>query len=57
MTELVRIAEPTEEMVQRSKTVANSGIDVAAEQVGGTPTDGVRIDGYYRCDPVCCLCC
>ena len=39
MAEFVRIAEPTEETVQRSKKVANSGIDVAADQVGGTPTD------------------
>lgn len=39
MTELVRIAEPTKKTVQRSKTVADSGIDVAAEQAGGTPTD------------------
>ncbi len=40
MAEFVRIAEPTEETVERSKTVADSGIDVAADQVGGTPTDG-----------------
>ena len=40
MTELVRIAEPTEETVQRSKTVAGCGIDVAAEQMGGTLGDG-----------------
>ena len=40
MTELVRIAEPTEETVERSKTVADSGIDVAAEQAGGTLGDG-----------------
>jgi len=40
MTDLVRIAEPTKETVERSKTVADNGIDVAADQVGGTPTDG-----------------
>lgn len=40
MTTVVRIAEPTEEVVERSKTVADSGIDVAAEQIGATPTDG-----------------
>jgi len=40
MTAIVRIAEATEETVQRSKTVADSGIDVAAEQIGGTLGDG-----------------
>ncbi len=40
MTVLVRIADPTEETVERSKAVADSGIDVAAEQSGGTLTDG-----------------
>lgn len=40
MTVLVRIAEPTEHAVDRSKKVANCGIDAAAKRVDGTPTDG-----------------
>jgi len=40
MTEIVRIVDPTEDAVERSKMVSDSGIDVAAKRVGGTPTDG-----------------
>ncbi|MFD1640743.1 GNAT family N-acetyltransferase [Halohasta litorea] len=40
MTVLVRIADPTANAVERSKTVADSGIDAAAKRVDGTPTDG-----------------
>ena len=40
MTEIVRIVEPTAAAVDRAQTVADSGIDVAATRVGGTPTDG-----------------
>lgn len=40
MTDIVRIVEPTAAAVDRSKTVADGGIDAAAARVGGTPTDG-----------------
>jgi len=40
MTVLVRIADPTAEAVERSKIVAESGIDTAAKRVDSTPTDG-----------------
>jgi len=40
MTVLVRIPAPTASAVERSKTVADSGIDAAAHRVDGTPTDG-----------------
>lgn len=40
MTELVRIAAPAADAVDRAKTAADSGIDAAANRVGGTPTDG-----------------
>jgi len=40
MSVLVRIAAPTADVVERSKTVADSGIDAAANRVDGTSTDG-----------------
>lgn len=40
MREIVRIAHPTAAAVERSKSVADSGIEAAATQVDGTPTDG-----------------
>ncbi len=40
MAEIVRIADPTADAVERSQMVADSGIDVAANRVDGTPTDG-----------------
>ena len=40
MTEIVRIAHPPSAAVDRSTTVADSGIAEAATQVDGTPTDG-----------------
>jgi len=40
MTEIVRIAQPMSDAVERSKAVADSGIDEAANQLDGTPADG-----------------
>lgn len=40
MTELVRIAEPTADAVDRAQTVADGGIDDAPARVDSTPTDG-----------------
>jgi len=40
MAAIVRIANATADAVERSQMVADSGIDVAATQVDGTPTDG-----------------
>jgi len=40
MADIVRIAEPTADTVDRAKLAADSGIDAAAHRVGGTPTDG-----------------
>ncbi len=40
MTEIVRIAYPEADAVERSKTVADSAIEAASKQVNGTPTDG-----------------
>jgi len=40
MTAIVRVAQPMADAVERSKKVADSGIDVAAEQIGGTLGDG-----------------
>lgn len=40
MTTIVRIAQPTADAVERSKTVADSDIEAAATLVDGTPTDG-----------------
>jgi len=40
MTEIVRIATPAADAVERSTMVADSGIDAAAKRVGSTPTDG-----------------
>jgi len=40
MTVIVRIVAPSTAVVDRSKAVAEGGIDGAADRVGGTPTDG-----------------
>ncbi len=40
MADIIRIAKPTADAVERSQTVAESGIDVAAKRVESTPTDG-----------------
>ena len=40
MTEIVRIAQPMSDAVERSKAVADSGIDEAANHLDGTPADG-----------------